>query len=342
MLLRQRVADPMRNGKSNSFVLLEPPGQACAPHVGLVSHLENKCWSIKKSEAVSKLIRFLLGAVLLVAASLKAHAVLTDSLKGELLGIPTIVQVIAVQVEFLLAIWLFSGYSKRLALTSAAIFFAGAAGIAGNLVLAREASCGCFGAIDVHPVITFTLDVALFTGAIVALLASRKERVRQSIWPTEVWTIAGCTVVLLLVPVVATSFGLIDFDSLMRNARGEHIALEPRVVHLGTVKSGSGASAFVSIVNLGSESINVIGGTADFGCVVYDDLPLTISARSSARIRVSITPRWKAGVLRQRFTLFTNHQGQPRLFGGIVGTVATNQNTNSHQTREHQPRKELP
>lgn len=298
--------------------------------------------SERLTAALPKAVRISVAAVLLVAALLKAHGVITDPLKGELLGIPTAVQVIAFEVELLLTAWLFSGRLQRLALGSTALFFAIAAGVAAKQVLDREVSCGCFGAVDVNPLITLFLDLTLFVALITVILKQRKQAYQAPAYASEARIVLKYALILLAFLVVASTFGFFDVLSMVRTLRGEWVALEPRVLYLGEVSLGVSKSGYVEIVNHGSESVTVMGGNADCGCVVGEDLPVSVAPHSRSIIKLTFLPRKKAGTFRQRFALFTNHPGQPLLYGGIVISVATSQNAENPNKVVPKATKEAP
>jgi hypothetical protein len=111
-------------------------------------------------------VRALVGILLLVAAGLKGHQLVTEPTPERDLLSSRWFLILWVEVELALAVWLLSGLARRAAWATALACFAGFAGVALHKGLIGEASCGCFGRIEVNPWYTLVLD-----GAVVAALA---------------------------------------------------------------------------------------------------------------------------------------------------------------------------
>ncbi|MCY2927556.1 MAG: hypothetical protein NT031_19375, partial [Planctomycetota bacterium] len=105
-------------------------------------------------------VRWALGLLLLVAAGLEGYRLVTEptaekdvfSYRWVLMGV--------VEFEILLGIWLLTGVYKRLAWLVTLTCFAVFTGVTLTKGLHGEASCGCFGKVEVNPWYTFVLDVA--------------------------------------------------------------------------------------------------------------------------------------------------------------------------------------
>jgi len=108
----------------------------------------------------------LTAAVLLAAAGLKAHQLMTqptpeqDLLSSRWFLIPWI------EVELALGLWLLTGLARRAAWGAAIACFGGFLLVTLYKALAGEASCGCFGVIEVNPWITFVLDLVILAALI--------------------------------------------------------------------------------------------------------------------------------------------------------------------------------
>ena len=121
-------------------------------------------------------IRVILAAVLISAAVLKGYQLATGPVLGTGLFSSRILLIAVVEFEWLLGVWLitdlFPKWAWRVALGCFGLF----ASVSLYKGLSGDASCGCFGQVDVSPWWTLALDLA----AVVALLLwSPRERVRD-------------------------------------------------------------------------------------------------------------------------------------------------------------------
>jgi hypothetical protein len=106
-------------------------------------------------------LRIVLGLVLLTAAVLKGWQLATEPTLEKGLLTSRWFLIVAVEVEWLLALWLLSGLYKRQAWWATLGCFALFAGIALYKALSGETSCGCFGKIHANPWYTAVLDAAV-------------------------------------------------------------------------------------------------------------------------------------------------------------------------------------
>lgn len=106
-------------------------------------------------------LRGVAGALLLAAAVLKAHQLLTGPALGAYWWDARPWQALAISGEVLLAGWMWSGLVPSITRRLGASIF----GIFGAIALVKamggEASCGCFGRVAVNPWVTLALDVGL-------------------------------------------------------------------------------------------------------------------------------------------------------------------------------------
>lgn len=100
-----------------------------------------------------------LGLLLLAAAAAKGHQLATQPVAE--LGLLTSRWFLVAVVEFELAfgLWLLMGLYPRWTWRVALLCFVGFAGVSLQKALSGETSCGCFGAVEVDPRLTFLLDV---------------------------------------------------------------------------------------------------------------------------------------------------------------------------------------
>ncbi|MFP3937907.1 MAG: MauE/DoxX family redox-associated membrane protein [Phycisphaerae bacterium] len=104
-------------------------------------------------------VRVFLGLVLLTAAVLKTHELATRPAKNLNILSYRWSLALLVQVQIFLGLWWVSGLYKRLAWLSAVVCFAFFTGVTIYEGLAGYESCGCFGAVKVHPWHTLVFDL---------------------------------------------------------------------------------------------------------------------------------------------------------------------------------------
>lgn len=105
-------------------------------------------------------VRFSISAILLTAAALKGHQLATSPVIAEGFFDARWLLIATVEFELFFGLWLVSGLLPRLTWAAAFGCFSVFACISLYKALSGEASCGCFGRVEVNPWYTFTLDVA--------------------------------------------------------------------------------------------------------------------------------------------------------------------------------------
>ncbi|MDR1923844.1 MAG: hypothetical protein LBQ66_05680 [Planctomycetaceae bacterium] len=108
-------------------------------------------------------VRLFVATVLFVAASLKAHQLANVSVFGEGLLHARWFNTFIVEFELSFGIWLIFGMLPRPTRFATIGLFSVFAFVSFYKVLVREASCGCFGMIDVPPKLTLLFDVVIVT-----------------------------------------------------------------------------------------------------------------------------------------------------------------------------------
>lgn len=114
-------------------------------------------------KTANKIVMFIAGAFLIVAATLKSHQLLTEPVISKGFWESWAFFVIQILLEFGLGIWLVCGLFRKVAWLLGTIAFGGFIGITSHLALTGASSCGCFGTVHVNPLITlFAIDMPLF------------------------------------------------------------------------------------------------------------------------------------------------------------------------------------
>jgi thiol-disulfide isomerase/thioredoxin len=119
-------------------------------------------------KAANKILMTIAGLVLLVAAGLKIHHLLTEPIISQSFWGSWEFFLLQIPLELGLGIWLVSGLFRKAGWLVAVFSFGGfiAATLQRGLIGAE--SCGCFGRVHVNPWITlFIIDVPLFVGLLI-------------------------------------------------------------------------------------------------------------------------------------------------------------------------------
>lgn len=136
-----------------------------------------------------------LGTLLIVAALLKSHEILTiPSLDGDH-SFSHYFGILHIELELALGIWLVSTVLRRLAWLAATICFAMFCGVTLHRACSGASSCGCFGTVHVNPWITLTLIDIPALGTLIAVrpkyivLTVRRYLIRVSLVAIRFWQV---------------------------------------------------------------------------------------------------------------------------------------------------------
>jgi hypothetical protein len=267
-----------------------------------------------------RVVRILLGVLLLVAAALKAHGLTLDPLSQEsFLASPRLL-VATIEMEILLGLWLLSGWAARGAWVVALGFFAILAGVSLYLALAGQASCGCFGQLAVSPWAAFGLDIA----AVAALLIWRPgytAEARPAVWLSGLLKAAAGAAAFLVLIVGAFFLAFDDPAEVLARLRGESITVEPGVTHVGDGIAGEQRTFPVQLINHTSRPIRIVGGTTTCACIATGDLPATVPPHGCQEIRVWVRFTGTPGRFQHRFVLYTDDDTQRIAVARFAGRV---------------------
>jgi hypothetical protein len=266
-------------------------------------------------------VRVLLGALLLAAAALKAHALATDTAQPMPLMTSLRAQVMVIEVEGLLGLWLLTGLYPGAARWVALTFFTTLAGVSLYLGLSGESSCGCLGRLKVNPWLTFAADLT----AVVALAWWRVPRgsERDSVrWVRGGAKILAGAAAFLLLMMGGLLVGFDDPWSALARLRGEAIRVEPAVSEVGVGVPGEEREFTVALVNSTGHTVRVIGGTSSCSCAATGDLPITLAPGETRPVRVTIGFRGGKGMFQARFLFYTDDEKQSEVVARLAGRVA--------------------
>jgi thiol-disulfide isomerase/thioredoxin len=116
----------------------------------------------------NRIITVVTGLVLIVAAVLKIHQLLTEPIISKGFWESWLFFVFQIPLELGLGIWLVSGLFRKAAWMIAVLAFGMFILVTLQKGLAGAESCGCFGRVKVNPWITFSvIDIPLFLGLVI-------------------------------------------------------------------------------------------------------------------------------------------------------------------------------
>ncbi len=254
----------------------------------------------------------LCGAVLLVAVALKVQMVASVNGVGQSLTmLSPRVQLLGIEFEALVGVWLISGYARNMAWLAGVLLFSALAAVSIYLIAFGQASCGCFGRVEVSPWASLTLDVAS-----VALLLLFRPVWQATSARTLLRPIAAGLAIIAFILVGTSDVAGRQFARL----RGESLWVR------GDVDAGPGAQndmrgVLVTVENLTGTDVRLIGGTSSCSCLAIEDLPTTIPAGGQSTLHVTIKYIGDPGEFRHTFVWHTDAPGQPRVAGNITGRV---------------------
>ena len=108
-------------------------------------------------------LRFVIGILLLGTGLLKAHMLATQPVIGDGIGILNSrwLNIFAVEMELALSVWLFVGLMSRVTWCVALVCFSVFTVVSAEKWISGSESCGCFGAVQIYPAYTMTLDLII-------------------------------------------------------------------------------------------------------------------------------------------------------------------------------------
>jgi thiol-disulfide isomerase/thioredoxin len=135
------------------------------------------------AEKTDKIVMVVVGLVLIIAAALKIHQLLTEPIISEGFWESWEFFVIQIPLELGLGIWLICGLFRKagwlLAVSAFVVFIASTS----HRVLIGAESCGCFGVVKVNPWITlFAIDVPFLIALL--LFRPRGQKILPPPWPS--------------------------------------------------------------------------------------------------------------------------------------------------------------
>lgn len=140
-----------------------------------------------------------LGGLLLLAAALKMYGLAVEPVGGVGVFSEPWLQMLIVEWEIVLGIWLVWATNRWLACIAATATFIAFAGFSFRQAWMGHASCGCLGAIRVNPWLAFGIDVGALSILVIGLHQgfTHRSKPESSIAARPVVFAASCISVLL-------------------------------------------------------------------------------------------------------------------------------------------------
>ncbi len=221
----------------------------------------------------SRWIPCLVAAVLLTAAVLKAHGLLTDPLAAADIAFFWL-EVALVEIELACGLALVFGIRPQLTRLGAMVLFACFIGVALSKALSGASSCACFGnAVDLHPWFAVAMDLVVLA----ALWRWRAPfrgflpRVEETKWNESAgqarFILCRATAVALLLafPVTLVAF--------YQPGRYPHLEVSATTIDLGTLKRGERRTFSLHIRNPHDKPVTVQIVEASCPCLKAHGLP---------------------------------------------------------------------
>ena len=230
------------------------------------------------------IVRLGIALLLIAAAALKLYGLGISAMPSVGWFAQPWVQLAAAEWELVLGLWLLSGSFPKASWFAAVGTFLAFAGVSGYLGINGVASCGCLGAVQASPWWAFGIDAAAL--AMLGVAYPRGERISSGSNAFAVKWIGG-VVVLLVGATIAASAMYGSPEAALARLRGKSLITDD--VDLGTGKTGEILEGAAIIRNVTYHPIRLVGGSANCGCTVLSDLPVTVKPGGSASVRVILT-----------------------------------------------------
>jgi hypothetical protein len=183
-------------------------------------------------------VRFVIAAVLLVAAFLKFRHLLTVPILGNSFFDARWLNIVAVELELALGIWLLSALLPKLAWTVTVVLFSLWALISFyKAAVLHEVSCGCFGAVSIFPVMTMGIDLAIVA---MLFIVRPKEKIfdwnafykelmglKQSSKKVAVYVIVWLVAAIPVTSMMATTDFVVLSEDVKLSGNEKSVTLEP-------------------------------------------------------------------------------------------------------------------
>lgn len=226
-----------------------------------------------------RIVSITIATILLSAFAAKAWAMVSGVIP--VTRLESLRNVLLVQAELSLGLWLLSGYRLHLSLATSMLFFLGAASSNLHAIWVKKTSCGCFGTLEIPPHVTLALNIAVLVATAFALRKLQDANSKSLFRVGSIgWTIPVC--LSLCAVAVFFQLGRIHFSSKLLSM--------PETVDFGEIELGTQKEITIPLKNIASREINIWGGKTNCSCAAIEGLPAVVQKDSETQIRVIVTP----------------------------------------------------
>ena len=237
-----------------------------------------------------RIISLLIGSLLLAAAVLKLQGLAVDPVARVGLFSASWFQVLVIEMEVGLGLWLLWGKHRVGAWLATLATFTTFAGFSFYSGWIGQASCGCFGKLALSPWWAFAVDAVVVVGLLVVrppfYSPPRERGFFQAARPMAALVLAYAAILGAMT--AGASYGYGSMDAALAQLRGEQITLKPDGVDVGIGPVGDEKEATMEIRNWTDRSMRIIGGTSDCSCVTTRNLPLELAPGATRSISVGV------------------------------------------------------
>ena len=276
-------------------------------------------------DAMQRIVARVVGALLLLAAALKAQGIALAPVSAMGMFAAGWFQVALVVAEVLLGVWLILGLAPLGSWALALAVFTVFAAFSSYQAIIGRSSCGCFGRLQVNPWYAFGFDVAVLMGlvwcrpSLKSAWENPRALAKAALLPAV--CIFGGTLVLAGALMGAAHLAFGSMPAAIAFFRGERVSVEPAILDLGSAEPGESREVPLTITNWTEKPIRVFGGTANCSCTVLGDLPVNIPPRESRSITVRATLKGSPGVFTREGRFLIDDNGFSRVGFTLIGQV---------------------
>ena len=283
-------------------------------------------WNLMPKLLPFTLVARCLALLLIVTAALKLHGLGADPIARRGVFSAPELQLVAVQIEVLLAFWLWVGKAPVGPWLASLAVFSTFAAASFYLGWVGQGSCGCAGAlISVSPWYACGADLC-----ILAALALGRPDVKPA-WddprthligalkPAFYGLAATALPLGVLLGTVYLTFGSVR--AAAAHLRGERVSISPGLADLGAGPLGESHSVAIDVWNWTGAPVRLIGGTADCSCTVLQDLPLEIGAGDVRSVTVNVLMAGKPGIFMRKAGFLIDDHGIKRIDFRLTGRI---------------------
>jgi len=215
--------------------------------------------------AIIKATPFVVGVLLMVAATLKAQQLFTDPPASADLQSSLWFRLLLIEVEAVTGLAMLLGFCLPFFRRAAQLLFAAFAAFSFYQLAFGAKSCGCMGSLEVAPAAMMIVDLVLFVALVVWRPAAQAPRRVAMAWP-----VALICLLALLPP----------FALLAAAPAGPDVEVTPAVLGLGVLKPGDRRECAFQVRNPGNGVLEIDGIESSCPCLAVKTKSFVLGPQS--------------------------------------------------------------